>query len=187
MLQTIRNAWKIEEIRKRILFTLLILVIVRIGCAIPTPGVNPEYFAAWFQSQAGNTFNFFDVMTGGSFMSQSIFALNITPYITSSIIMQLLTIAIREVILEDWEAMTSAQGIQPVSRKCGERMERILSGRAKKRGAFSKIGIGILVALAGLLISIAAGTPVGSTIVAADALVFIVCCLVSYARKGRLL
>ena len=94
MLQTIRNAWRIEEIRKRILFTLLILVIVRIGCAIPTPGVNPQYFAAWFQSQAGSTFNFFDVMTGGSFMSQSIFALNITPYITSSIIMQLLTIAI---------------------------------------------------------------------------------------------
>ena len=94
MLKTIRNAWKIEEIRKRILFTLLILVIVRIGCAIPTPGINTEYFAAWFASQAGSTFNFFDVMTGGSFMNQSIFALNITPYITSSIIMQLLTIAI---------------------------------------------------------------------------------------------
>ena len=59
----------------------------------------------------------------------------------------LLTIAIREVILEDWEAMTSAQGIQPVSRRCGDRMERILSGKAKKRGTVGKIGIGILVAL----------------------------------------
>ena len=94
MLKTLRNAWRIEEIRKRILFTLLILVLVRLGCAIPTPGVNPQYFSAWFASQTGSSFNFFDVMTGGSFMSQSIFALNITPYITSSIIMQLLAIAI---------------------------------------------------------------------------------------------
>ena len=78
---------------------------------------------------------------------------------------ELLTIAIREVILEDWEAMTSAQGIQPVSRKCGERMERILSGRAKRRGTFGKIGIGILVALTAFALLGMAIPPVREAIV----------------------
>ena len=78
---------------------------------------------------------------------------------------ELLTIAIREVILEDWEAMTSAQGIQPISWKCGERMERILSGRAKTRGTFGKIGIGILVALTAFALLGMAIPPVREAIV----------------------
>ena len=94
MLTTIRNAFKIKDIRNRLLFTLAMLVVIRFGCQLPVPGVNREYFAQWFASQTGDTFNFFDAFTGGSFMNMSIFALNITPYITSSIIMQLLTIAI---------------------------------------------------------------------------------------------
>ncbi len=93
MLKTLRNALKIQDIRKKIIFTFLMLIVVRIGCQLPTPGVNRDYFANWF---ASNTIDlgFLDAFTGGSFMSMSIFALNITPYITSSIIMQLLTIAI---------------------------------------------------------------------------------------------
>ena len=79
----------------------------------------------------------------------------------------LLTIAIREVILEDWEAMTSAQGIQPVSRRCGDRMERILSGRAKTRGTFGKIGIGILVALTAFALLGMAIPPVREAVVRA--------------------
>ena len=94
MLTTIRNAFKIKDIRNRLLFTLAMMVVIRFGCQLPVPGVNREYFAQWFASQTGDTFNFFDAFTGGSFMNMSIFALNITPYITSSIIMQLLTIAI---------------------------------------------------------------------------------------------
>ena len=78
---------------------------------------------------------------------------------------ELLTIAIREVILEDWEAMTSAQGIQPVSRRCGDRMERILSGKAKKRGTVGKIGIGILVALTAFALLGMAIPPVREAIV----------------------
>ena len=70
------------------------LVVIRIGSQLPIPGVNREYFSNWFNSQTGDAFSFFDAFTGGSFTNMSIFALNITPYITSSIIMQLLTIAI---------------------------------------------------------------------------------------------
>ncbi|MBE5882748.1 MAG: preprotein translocase subunit SecY [Lachnospiraceae bacterium] len=94
MLTTVKNAFKIKDIRNRLLFTLAMLVVIRFGCQLPVPGVNREYFAQWFASQTGDAFNFFDAFTGGSFMNMSVFALNITPYITSSIIMQLLTIAI---------------------------------------------------------------------------------------------
>ena len=94
MLKTLQNAWRVPEIRKRVLFTLLILVVVRVGSAIPAPGVNPAFFQNWLAQQSGDAFNFFNAMTGGSFESMSVFALSITPYITASIIIQLLTIAI---------------------------------------------------------------------------------------------
>ncbi len=97
MIKTFINAFKIKEVRSRILYTLMMLVIIRIGCQLPVPGVDRAKFAEWFESfgnGAGDAFSFFDAFTGGSFTSMSIFALNITPYITSSIIMQLLTIAI---------------------------------------------------------------------------------------------
>lgn len=92
MFKTLRNAFKIKDIRQKIIFTFIALIIVRLGCQLPIPGVNRDYFASWFEQQTA--LNFFDAMTGGSFTQMSIFALNITPYITSSIIMQLLTIAI---------------------------------------------------------------------------------------------
>lgn len=94
MLTTLKNALKIKEIRKKLLYTLGMLVVIRIGSQLPVPGVNRDYFSYWFSSQSSEAFNFFDAFTGGSFENMSIFALNITPYITSSIIMQLLTIAI---------------------------------------------------------------------------------------------
>lgn len=97
MLATLRNAFKIKDIRTRVLFTFGMLVIVRLGAQIPTPGVNSSVFAAWFAQQSANTggaLDLFNAMTGGSFTRMSLFALSITPYITSSIIMQLLTIAI---------------------------------------------------------------------------------------------
>ena len=94
MLETVRNAFKLPDIRRRIIFTFLMLIVVRIGTQIPIPGVNGEYFSQWFTENAGSSFGFFDAVTGGSFANMSVFALNITPYITSSIIMQLLTIAI---------------------------------------------------------------------------------------------
>ena len=94
MLTTLKNAFKIKELRDKIIFTFLMLVVIRIGSQLPVPGVNGEFFKSWFENQADGAFNFFDAITGGSFINMSILALNITPYITSSIIMQLLTIAI---------------------------------------------------------------------------------------------
>ena len=94
MIKTLRDALKIKEIREKLLYTLLMIIIVRIGCQLPVPGVDRGYFASWFSQQTGDAFNFLDAFTGGSFLSMSLLALNITPYITSSIIMQLLTIAI---------------------------------------------------------------------------------------------
>ncbi len=92
MLETMKNAFRTKEIRNKLLFVMMCLVIVRIGCNIPLPGVNTDVMRSLFdQNQA---LGFLDVMTGGSFINMSIFALNITPYITASIIIQLLTIAI---------------------------------------------------------------------------------------------
>ena len=94
MFKTLINAFKIKELRNKILFTFAMLVVIRLGSQLPVPGVDRTFFAAWFAAQSGDAFNFFDAFTGGSFMNMSIFALNISPYITSSIIMQLMTIAI---------------------------------------------------------------------------------------------
>ena len=94
MLKTFRKAFQIEDIRKRLIFTFLMLIVIRIGSQLPTPGVDATFIQNFFAQQTGEAFNFFSAFTGGSFERMSIFALSITPYITSSIIIQLLTIAI---------------------------------------------------------------------------------------------
>ena len=94
MLKTVRRAFQIEDIRRRILYTFAMLIVVRLGSELPTPGVDPTFIQEFFQQHTGDAFNFFEAFTGGSFTNFSVFALSITPYITSSIIMQLLTIAI---------------------------------------------------------------------------------------------
>ena len=94
MFRTLRDALKIADIRRKLLFTFLMIVVVRIGSQIPTPGVNTAFVAEWWANQTSSAFNFFNTITGSSFTTMSIFALSITPYITASIIVQLLTIAI---------------------------------------------------------------------------------------------
>ena len=116
MFKTLRNALKIEDIRKKLIFTFLMLVVVRFGSQMPIPGVNRDYFAQWFAAQTGDAFNFFDAFTGGSFTSMSLFALGITPYITSSIIMQLLTIAIPKLEEMQKEGEDGRKKIQTFSR-----------------------------------------------------------------------
>ena len=86
MLTTLKNAFKIKEIRKKLLFTFLMLVVIRIGCQLPVPGVNRHFFSNWFAAQTGDTFSFFNAFTGGSFQKHSLFSLNITPSLTSSAI-----------------------------------------------------------------------------------------------------
>lgn len=94
MLTTLRNAWKIPDLRKRMLFTLLMLVIFRVGANIPVPGIDKQVIAEMFKGEAGGLLDFMNLMAGGAFKNFTIFALNIYPYITASIIIQLLTIAI---------------------------------------------------------------------------------------------
>lgn len=91
-LKTISKAWKVKEIRSKIIFTLLMLVVFRIGSNIPVPGINREYLTQMFSGQTG-LLDLFDLFSGGAFSNFTIFALSITPYITASIIVQLLTIA----------------------------------------------------------------------------------------------
>ena len=102
MLKTLQNMFKVKDIRKKLLYTFMMLVVIRIGSQLPIPGVNRTYFADWFDQtkSTGDAFSFFNAITGGSFEDMSIFALSITPYITSSIIMQLMTIVIPK--LEEW-------------------------------------------------------------------------------------
>jgi len=94
VLQTIRNAWKIEEIRKKILFTLFMILLYRVGNSIPVPYVNVEFLGQYFTSLENTVLGLYNVMSGGAFSSATIFALSIQPYINSSIIIQLLCIAI---------------------------------------------------------------------------------------------
>ena len=94
MLESVKNVFKLKEIRQKLLYTLLMLVVIRFGSQLPAPGIDRTYFSSWFEAQTSDAFSFVDAFTGGSFLNMSILALNITPYITSSIIIQLLTIAI---------------------------------------------------------------------------------------------
>ena len=94
MFETLKSVFKVKEMRRKLLYLIWMIFVIRIGSQLPVPGVDSDFFKQWFESNTSDAFNFFDAFTGGSFTQMSIFALNITPYITSSIIIQLLTIAI---------------------------------------------------------------------------------------------
>lgn len=94
MFKTFINAFKVKDIRRKLFYMLLMLVIIRIGSQIPVPGTDNTQLQMFFASQTSGAFNFLDAFTGGSLSSFSILALSVSPYITSSIIIQLLTIAI---------------------------------------------------------------------------------------------
>ena len=94
MFETLKNVFRVKEMRRKLLYVLWMILVIRIGSQLPVPGVDSDFFKEWFAKNTGDAFNFFEAFTGGSFSNMSIFALSITPYITSSIIMQLLTIAI---------------------------------------------------------------------------------------------
>ena len=94
MFKTLRNAWKVEEIRKKILFTLLIVLIYRIGNAVPVPYINVDTLKEYFNTLSNTVLGLYNVMSGGAFSSATVFALSIQPYINASIIIQLLCVAI---------------------------------------------------------------------------------------------
>ncbi|MET3616830.1 preprotein translocase subunit SecY [Peptoniphilus olsenii] len=94
MLDTFAKAWKIESLRKKMLFTLFMLLIYRLGSHIAVPYMNSQVISQLFSGTSGSIFSFLDLMAGGNFRRFTIFAANIYPYITASIVIQLLTIAI---------------------------------------------------------------------------------------------
>ena len=94
MFKTFINAFKVKELRQKLLYTFFVLIVVRLGSLITVPGIRADAIKEYLSNALGDSFNLFSSFTGGSFDQMSIFALNVTPYITSSIIIQLLTIAI---------------------------------------------------------------------------------------------
>ena len=88
------NAWKLPDLRKKLLFTAVIIAIYRFGCYVPVPGVDVQALTDFFKSGAGGVFDFLDLFSGGALGKVAVFALGIMPYITASIIMQLLTMVI---------------------------------------------------------------------------------------------
>ena len=96
MFKAIVTAWKLPDLRKKMLFTIMILVLFRIGCVIPVPFIDASVISGWFNSAAnsGTMFGYFNVLSGQAFSQGTLFALSVSPYITASIVMQLLTIAI---------------------------------------------------------------------------------------------
>ena len=131
MFTTLRNAWKIPELRKKLLFTLLILAIFRVGSAVPVPYVNVEALSTYFRYNLSNTvLGLYNAMSGSAFSQATLFALGIQPYINASIIIELLTIAIPAL-----ERMAKEQG--------EEGKEKI-----KRITRYSTVGLGLLLGLA---------------------------------------
>ena len=94
MLNSIQKAFKVKEVRERLLYTFMMLIVIRIGSCLPIPGVDASFLREFFTNLQNSGMGFVNAITGGSFSNMSLFALSITPYITSSIIMQLMTIAV---------------------------------------------------------------------------------------------
>ncbi|GAA0127323.1 MULTISPECIES: preprotein translocase subunit SecY [Clostridium] len=140
MLSTLRNAWKVPELRKRMLFTLFIVVIFRLGIFIPVPGVDASKLASL--SSSGTLFTFYDMLSGGALSKFSIFAMGVTPYINASIVIQLLTIAVPTLEQLSKEGQEGRQKIQNYTRLAavvfavfqGIAMYMLINGTLKSTG-----------------------------------------------------
>ena len=130
MLQTLRNAWKIEELRKKILFTLVIILLYRLGNAIPVPYINVSNLQMYFNQLQNTVLGLYNVMSGGAFSTATIFALSIQPYINASIIIQLLCIAI--------------PALERLSKEEGEEGRKKIASITR----YATIGIGLLMGFA---------------------------------------
>lgn len=116
MIETLRNAWKIDDLRKKILYTLMILLIFRVGAAIPVPFMIPEVIASSAVMGDGSLLSYINLLTGGAFSQATLFAMSISPYITASIVMQLLQVAIPALERMAKEGEAGQQKIAKISR-----------------------------------------------------------------------
>ena len=114
MLSTLRNAWKVPELRKRFLWTIFLVAIFRIGIHIPVPGIDTSYLSS--MTNSGGLLGFYNLISGGALSKFSIFALSVSPYINASIIMQLLTIAIPSLEQLSKEGEEGRKKIQSITR-----------------------------------------------------------------------
>ena len=130
MLKTLRDAWKIEELRKKIIFTLVIVLLYRIGNAIPVPYVNVDALQLYFSQMQNTMLGLYNVMSGGAFSQATIFALSIQPYINASIIIQLLCIAI--------------PALERLSKEGGEEGRKKIASITR----YATVGIGLLMGFA---------------------------------------
>lgn len=142
MLKTLRNAWHVPELRKKLIFTLIMLFVYRLGCFIPVPGIDVGAMRAIVNDPKNGLFGLIDIISGGSFANFTIFALGVTPYITASIIMQLLSIAIPRL----------------------ERLSKEEDGKKKINHITRYVSIGLaLVETIGFIMTLQNGTQVGGT------------------------
>ena len=130
MIQTLKNAWKIEDLRKKILFTLLIILLYRVGNAVPVPYVNVDALQEYFKAYESTMLGLYNMMSGGAFSQATIFALSIQPYINASIIIQLLCIAI--------------PALERLSKEGGEEGRKKIASITR----YATVGIGLLMGFA---------------------------------------
>ena len=118
MLQTLKNAWSVPELRKKLLYTLLIIIIYRIGGAIPVPFLDTAVIKSWFEQQNanGNIFSYLNVLSGDNFSKGTLLALSVSPYINAQIIIQLLTYALPPLERLAKEGMEGRKKIDKVTR-----------------------------------------------------------------------
>ncbi len=126
MLSTLKQAWRIEDLRNKILYTLLMLLIFRVGVSIPVPFMSPDALTS-LVSQSGNMLGWFDMMTGGAFSQATVFALSVQPYITASIIVNLLTVAIPALERLAKEGESGRKKIQKITRYAGAGLAFVLA------------------------------------------------------------
>ena len=126
MFDTFKNAWKIEDLRKRILFTLMVLVVFRLGCAIPVPFVNTALLQT-VASSSGNLIGYINMLSGGAFSRAMLFALGVSPYINRSIIIQLLTVVIPALERLSKEGEDGRKKLQRITRYVGAGIALALS------------------------------------------------------------
>ncbi len=119
MLQTLRNAWKIPDLRRRILFTLMMLIVFRFGAHIPVPYLSTEAMQAFLGNGGTDLFSLFDVFTGGAFSNATVMAMGVSPYINASIIVQLLTVAIPSLERLAKEGIEGRKKINKITRYLG--------------------------------------------------------------------
>lgn len=119
MLETLRNAWKIPDLRRRIIFTLMMLVVFRFGAHIPVPYLSTEAMQAFLGNGGTDLFSLFDVFTGGAFSNATVMAMGVSPYINASIIIQLLTVAIPSLERMAKEGLEGRKKLNKITRYVG--------------------------------------------------------------------